>query len=288
VPIPLVTVAMSVFNGAATLETALRSLLWQTFPDWELILINDGSSDTSSLIYRRFPDSRIRIIEERQQKGLGARLNQCLGLARGRYLARMDADDIAFPERFERQVEYLDAHPEVDLLGHGALLFKDDGRIIGSYPVAETHDRICRRPWWGFPLAHPTWMGKRHWFDQHRYHEGVRKGQDQELLLRSWRSSRFGGLSDCYLAYRMDKVSWIKSAIGRAYYCRSLFSCINDIRSAGQFMRGLSIHGLGFGRDLLWDLAGISGRHTRQSFAVPSSRDVQRWLDVQKQLRDLS
>jgi glycosyltransferase involved in cell wall biosynthesis len=288
VPNPVVTVAMPVYNGAATVDGAIRSLLWQTFPDWELFIIIDGSTDASSLICRRFLDPRIRIIEEPERKGLAARLNQCVALARSQYVARMDADDIAFPERFERQVEYLEAHPDVDLLGHGALLFKDNGQIIGSYPVAETHERICQRPWWGFPLAHPTWMGRREWFAQHRYNDRVYKGQDQELLLRTWQSSKFAGLPDCYLAYRMEKVSWTKSAIGRAFYCRSLFACIRDVQSAGRFMRGLCIHGLSLGRDLLWDVTGMSGQQSRRSFAVAPSRDVERWRQLQKQLREIS
>jgi hypothetical protein len=88
----------------------------------------------------------------------------------------MDADDIAYPERFERQVRYLASHPDVELLGHGAVLFKGEGEIIGLYPTAQDHEEICHRPWWGFPLAHPTWMGKRSWFLRYRYDERLRKG----------------------------------------------------------------------------------------------------------------
>lgn len=160
-PEPLVTVAMSVHNAASTLEAALRSILWQTFSDWELILVDDGSTDQTGRLLSQFCDARIHVVEGKGgQKGLATRLNECIDLARGKYVARMDADDIAYPERFERQVQYLETHPEVDLLGHGAVLFTGDGQALGAYPAASEHEEICRRPWWGFLLPiQPGWDG---------------------------------------------------------------------------------------------------------------------------------
>ena len=232
-PEPLVTVAMSVHNAASTLEAALRSILWQTFSDWELILVDDGSTDQTGRLLSQFGDVRIHVVEGKGgQKGLATRLNECIDLARGKYVARMDADDIAYPERFERQVQYLETHPEVDLLGHGAVLFKGDGQALGAYPAASEHEEICRRPWWGFPLAHPTWMGRRAWFAKHRYNNDLTKGQDQELLLRSYRASRFAALPDVLLGYRTEQVSARKTARGRYYYCKTLVSHIHDTTSA--------------------------------------------------------
>ena len=116
---PMVTVAMSVHNAAPTLESALQSILWQTFQDWELIVVDDGSTDQTPRILSRFTDRRVRLVQgEEGQKGLAFRLNQCVQLARGKYIARMDADDISYPERLERQVQYLETHPDIDLLGH--------------------------------------------------------------------------------------------------------------------------------------------------------------------------
>lgn len=285
---PLVTVAMSVHNGARTLKSAVQSLLWQTFPDWELLIVNDASTDASSQICYQFHDSRIRVIDEPQQRGLAIRLNQCVEQARGKYVARMDADDIAYPERFERQVHYLESHPDIDLLGHGALLFRGQGEIIGLYPVAQRHEDICRRPWWGFPLAHPTWMGKRVWFARHPYHQEVRKGQDQELLLRAWQTSRFATLSDCLLGYRMDKVSSAKSIVGRAHYCRTLFSQAHDLGSVELLIRGICVHGLGLIRDMALELIPISGSRIRQSLGVADPPIVEEWNKVWGKLRETS
>jgi glycosyltransferase involved in cell wall biosynthesis len=283
---PLVTVAMSVHNGAATLHSALQSLLWQTFPDWELLIVNDASTDASLEISRRFHDSRIRVVDEPQRKGLAARLNQCVDLARGKYVARMDSDDIAYPDRFERQVRYLESHPEIDVLGHGAVLFKGDGEIIGLYPRAERHDEICRRPWWGFPFAHPTWMGKRSWFLTHRYDERLPKAQDQDLLLRAWRTSRFAALPDCLLGYRMEKISLGKSAIGRLAYCRRLITQIHDGPTAFHALKGMAVHGVALARDVIFDVSRTMNRRSRLSFTVADESIAENWQLVWNRLRE--
>jgi glycosyltransferase involved in cell wall biosynthesis len=281
---PLVTVAMSVHNGATTLIPALQSLLWQTFSDWELIIVNDASTDSTGEVLRRFRDSRMEVIVEKEQKGLAAGLNQCIARARGQYIARMDADDIAYPERFERQVRYLRSHPDIDLLGHGAVLFKGRGELIGQYPRAESHESICRRPWWGFPLAHPTWMGKRDWFLGHPYNRNLTKGQDQDLLLRSYRSSHFAALPDILLGYRMDAISFLKSARGRLNYCRQLVAQTCDFPSASLAARGVLIHSLALARDLILDLAGTTSRRSRQSFTVADQSIKENWQMIWERL----
>ncbi|HMS83238.1 MAG TPA: glycosyltransferase family A protein [Nitrospira sp.] len=265
-PEPLVSVAMSVHDGASTVSAAIRSILWQTFPDWELILVNDASTDKTGSICRRFQDSRIRVIEETEQGGLAVRLNQAVSSARGKYIARMDADDIAYPERFTRQVDYLESHPIVDLVGHGAVLFKRKGEVVGLYPRAINHEDICRRPWWGFPLAHPTWMGKRSWFMNERYDERLTKGQDQELLLRTYRKSRFASLPECLLGYRIEHISVQKSARGRVAYCRRLLADMDDLGSLVHAVRGIGIHSIALARDFLFDLAGTVGEKSRRSY----------------------
>jgi glycosyltransferase involved in cell wall biosynthesis len=283
---PLVTVAMSVHNGAWTLESALQSILWQTFQNWELIVVNDGSTDQTGSILSRFADKRIRVMQgEEGQKGLAVRLNQCIQLSKGKYIARMDADDISYPERFERQVQYLETHPDIDLLGHGAVLFKGDGLLIGVYPTACKHEEICCRPWWGFPLAHPTWMGKRSWFSHHRYTDHLIKSQDQELLLRSYGTSRFAALPDILLGYRMEGVSITKSWQGRKNYCRQLVKQVCDIPSAMTAWRGLSIHALGFGRDMIGELVGANSRVCQSRRVVLNAATLERWKTIWTDLK---
>lgn len=271
---------MSVHNGEKTIREAIRSILWQTCTDWELVLVNDASTDSTARILRQFHDPRIRVLDEPQRKGLAVRLNHCVTLARGRYVARMDADDIAYPERFERQVQFLKAHPDIDLLGHGAVLFTGEGQVLGVYPSACTHEEICRRPWWGFPLAHPTWMGKQSWFAQYRYDDGLTKGQDQDLLLRSYRTSRFAALPDLLLGYRMGGISVKKTWPGRVSYCRQLVRQAHDISSVVTAVRGVLIHSLALGRDALLEATGSLSHRSRQSFQVANNRVQSDWREV--------
>lgn len=278
---PLVTVAMSAFNAAETLGSAVRSILLQTFVDWELLVIDDGSQDRTVMVMREFSDSRIRFVQQPPGNlGLAARLNQCVSLARGRYFARMDADDVSYPRRLEAQVAYLEAHPEIDLVGTRALLFKGEGKAFGLYAKAFDHQEICRRPWWGFPLAHPTWMGRREWFATNPYRELHTRCEDQELLLRTFETSRFAALSDVLLGYRMDRILAGKLGLGRLNYCRELLRQVHDRASALRAAQGVLVHSLAYGRDLTLHATGSLSRRSRQSFYPIQPRLVAEWEQV--------
>lgn len=210
--VPLITVALPVFNGGPLLRLAVMSIIKQTLPDWELIIIDDGSTDDSLEFIRDFKDARIRVIRDGINKGLAARLNEAIDLARGRYFARMDQDDISYPERFDRQVATLEKNPELDLVGVRAIAVSQDDQIIGFFPFNENHQELCAKPWRGIYLAHPTWMGKTEWFLHHRYATpGPYLSEDTELLLRSYSVSRFGVVPEVLFAYRMrNEIVWRK------------------------------------------------------------------------------
>src|ERR1039457_5293818 len=106
---PEVSVLLPVRDGARTLALAMLSVLEQSFSDFELLVLDDGSVDASPDIALRFDDSRVRLLRDGMKQGLAARLNQGIGLAAGRYIARMDADDVCFPQRFARQAARLNA-----------------------------------------------------------------------------------------------------------------------------------------------------------------------------------
>jgi len=161
---PVVTVALPVYNGASTLAIAIRSILNQSFGNWELIILNDASTDDSLRVMRSFDDPRIRLVEGDTNIGLSARLNMAVNMAKGIYFARMDQDDISLPLRLEKQLDYLHMHPEVDLLASNYAVFNDNLEWLGKLSVAQQHDEICRKPWSGFYMPHPTWMGKLEWF----------------------------------------------------------------------------------------------------------------------------
>jgi glycosyltransferase involved in cell wall biosynthesis len=278
---PLVTVAMSVYNASETVDLAIRSILAQTYPNWELIVVDDGSTDRTADRVLRVKDPRVRFVQEPLgNRGLASRLNQCVRLAKGRYIARMDADDVAYPRRLERQVQFLETHRDVDVLGTGAAIFKGAGEIIGCYPTACSHEAICRKPWWGFPLAHPTWMGRRAWFLSHPYSDQDGRCEDQALLLRSFSHSRFAAMEDVLLGYRMDGIAARKLGKGRLNYCRRLLARVKDLPSLRWAMMGVGVHGAAMVRDALLQACGIVGNGSRRSWRSAGQAERAEWQAV--------
>jgi glycosyltransferase involved in cell wall biosynthesis len=206
---PLVTVAMPIYNAGQYLRPAVLSIVKQTFENWELYIIDDGSTDNALSYIADIQDSRIKIIKDGLNKGLAARLNEIIDLAEGDYFARMDHDDIAYPDRFLKQIKMLEEHQYIDLLATRAVKITMNDQPFGYLPFALTHQEITSAPWRGFYMPHPTWMGKLHWFKKHYYAKpGPYLCEDQELLLRTYRESNFACLPDICLAYRVrDKTS---------------------------------------------------------------------------------
>lgn len=213
---PTVSILLPAWNAERTLGVALCSLLSQTYSDFEVLLLDDGSSDGTVAVAQAFADPRVRVVCDGRRLGLARRLNMGIELAHGRYLARMDADDVSFPERLARQVAFLDVNPQIDLVGCRAVAFRSDGEILGMLPFAGTHEAMCARPWRGIPLPHPGWMGRREWFARFRYGlPEVMRAEDQELLLRSHKESRFACLDEVLLGYRQGYFDLRKTLLAR-------------------------------------------------------------------------
>ncbi len=211
---PLVTVAMPVYNAGKHLRLAVLSIIRQTFADWELLIIDDGSTDNSLQSIADINDARLHIVHDGRNKGLAARLNECIDLARGKYFARMDQDDVSYPERFARQIDTLQSDARLDLVATRAITVNEDNMAIGLFPCALVHEEICARPWRGFYFPHPTWLGRIEWFRKYRYAEpGPYFCEDQELLLRSYRESRFATVDSVLFGYRVrERIDWRKLA----------------------------------------------------------------------------
>jgi glycosyltransferase involved in cell wall biosynthesis len=254
---PLVSIALSMHNSAATIDAALRSLVAQSYRHWELFLHDDGSTDASVECVRRWRDERIHLIVDSERRGLTTRLNQIIDAARGKYYARMDADDIAYPDRVAKQVAFLEAHPAVDVLAAQMMVFAADGRPVGVHVVGAAHEEICARPYSGFYFPHPTWMGRLDWFRRWRYDERFLKAQDQELLRRAYRTSRFAGLLEPLVGYRQDRVSIGKSWRGRATMMRSIAALAVSERAP---MRGAVAVSMQFAKGLVDTVAVASMR----------------------------
>jgi glycosyltransferase involved in cell wall biosynthesis len=234
---PHVSIGMPVYNCAATVAQAVRSILSQTFEDWELLIIDDGSTDDTLNVVASFNHPRILVVKSERNEGLPTRLNDCVRLARGKYFARMDGDDIAYPERLQKQIAYLENHPLVDLLGAGMVMFRDNGEAYGERRAASSHAAISGNFYSGLNLAHATWMGRTEWFRQNPYRCGFLRAQDRELLMRTRKKSHFAALPEPLFGCREGRVRLRKTIPARYYLCRAYLE--------DAFLRGHLLYGLG-------------------------------------------
>lgn len=203
-PAPALTVILPVYNGEEHLDEAIRSVLGQTFRHFELLVIDDGSTDGSLSIINRHAgeDPRITVIT-RGNLGLIATLNEGLEKARGEYLARMDADDIALPERFERQIGFLMANPECVLLGSSFVFIDRSGRA-GRFHPCFANDLTIRHalPVEGCVL-HPAAMFRRSAvMEVGGYDEAYVTAEEYELWRRLTHVGQLHNLTDPLLHYR--------------------------------------------------------------------------------------
>jgi glycosyltransferase involved in cell wall biosynthesis len=215
---PVVSVIMPVRNVAATVDLAIRSVVDQTFAEWELVVVDDGSSDDTPARLQRWADldGRIRVHVDGAAKGISARLNQGVHLAEGEYVARMDGDDISLPERLAVQVAHLREHPDVDLVGAGEMVFSSNGDLRGYRLGPPDHPAITAAVLSGIPVSHPTWVGRRDWFLRNPYDLTAAACEDQELLLRAHATSTYANVPDVLLAYREDRIKLRRSLEARA------------------------------------------------------------------------
>ena len=198
---PRVTVLMSVYNGAAFLNEAVESILSQTFSDFEFLIIDDGSIDSSVEIIRSYHDPRIRLVKNTANIGMAASLNRGLALANGEYVARMDQDDISLPQRLACQVDFLDSRQEVGAIGSAIEVFGDKNEVI-RFPTDP--DRIKCELFFMNVIAHPTVMMRRIMFISHglQYNPVFEKTEDYELWNRSISYFPLTNIEKTLLRYR--------------------------------------------------------------------------------------
>ena len=281
---PAVSVIMSMRNSASTVDAAVRSVLVQTLRDWEMIVIDDGSSDRSGDIVEGFNDERIRLVRESRSAGLAARLNQAVALSRGEFIARMDADDICFPERLARQVARLREDPHLDLIGCGAVVFTNESKLVGEMPVGLDHRDIVARPFVGFPLPHPTWCGQASWFRNNPYNAELRYAEDQDLLLRSFRHSRLGGLDEVLLGYRQDQLVLKKLIPGRVTFAGSVWRNGLATGELVPALAGIADHAAKGMADVATLALGLHRRMQLRRLKPVSPAVAQEWQRLQQDL----
>jgi glycosyltransferase involved in cell wall biosynthesis len=221
---PLLSVILPVYNGLPYLHEAIESVLKQTFSDFELIIIDDGSTDNSAQLIENITDPRIRFLRQSNQ-GLAATLNRAISLSSGKYIARQDQDDICYPARFEKQLNFLEANPNVAIVGSSARI------LVGN----ETSNRS---------LVHPTEDAVIKFgmlFDNHFVHSSVmirravldkvggyaedksrQPPEDYELWSRVMKEYKVGNLPEVLMVYR--EVAGSMSRTGASPFLRKLIT----------------------------------------------------------------
>ncbi|MFW6016530.1 MAG: glycosyltransferase [bacterium] len=204
----MISVIMSVYNAEKYLEEAVESILTQSYKDFEFIIIDDKSTDNSADIIKSYAikDERIKYIKNDINRGLTYSLNKALDLAEGKYIARMDADDISIKNRFEIQYNYLENNKDISLLGTSAYNINETGDIIAERNVPFTFEEIKNSIKLVNPVIHPSVMfRKRDILAIGGYNEKFKKVQDYELWFRVIANGlKIENLSERLLYYRVN------------------------------------------------------------------------------------
>lgn len=202
---PRVSVVMAVYNAEAFLAEALESVLFQSFRDLELVVIDDGSTDATAAILGGFRDRRVQVLTNPQNLGFAASLNRGIDVARGSYIARLDADDICGRDRLQRQVAFLDDHQDVAILGSAARVVGEGaaGQAIWTLPQSSLAVRFAALL--RSPFLHPTVMLRRAAFKPSElvYDAGFAPAEDYELWSRALRSVEGANLPEPLVTYRL-------------------------------------------------------------------------------------
>ena len=182
---PEVSVIFPAYNAERYLCEAIASILSQTFRNFELIIVDDGSADNTRSIIEDFAkkDLRIRPLFNERNRGVVESLNRAIDAAKGKYIARMDHDDISMPERLETQIRFLEEHPEISAVGSNVILIDDKGDTIGIRRLPETSEEIAQFLVLGNQLVHPTVMLRREVFDAVSKYKKVLHAEDYHLWI---------------------------------------------------------------------------------------------------------
>lgn len=198
---PEVTIGIPMYNSASVIADTLRSVLAQTFRNWALLIIDDGSTDGSADLVRQIKDPRLTLLADGMNRGLVCRLNQMIGLTKTHYFARMDSDDLMHPERLERQLELFRRNPRLDITGTAVVVIDEDRTPYGIRGDSPEFKAAGIRA--GF--IHPTVLATTEWFRRHPYDPAFPRAEDMELWCRAGIETVCERLAEPLLFYRQPR-----------------------------------------------------------------------------------
>jgi glycosyltransferase involved in cell wall biosynthesis len=203
-----ISVVMSVYNGEKYLKESIESILNQTYENFEFLIIDDGSTDNSKEILKSYEsqDRRIKLFFREENRGLTKNLNFLINNSRGKYIARMDADDVSFKDRFEKQINFFSHNLEIDILGTFAIDIDEYGNIIRTRTVPINDKEIKKMILKLSPLIHPTVMFKKNALEKISfYNEKFLTSQDLDMWYRAMAIGlKFHNIDEPLLYYRYD------------------------------------------------------------------------------------
>lgn len=216
----MLTIGLPFFNNEKTLANAIKSILIQSYQDWELVLVDDGSTDNSYTIASKFAetDSRIKLVSDGMNRGLIYRLNQIIDMAKGEYIARMDSDDMMMPGKLARQMEVLLGDITIDVIDTAAYIINEKGEPTGMRGMADLDSWDKKKTLKKVLLFHPTVIAKTSWYRKNKYHKDFVRSEDFELWCRTFDDTTFSRVYEPLFIYREGRVNiknYIKS--GQSY-----------------------------------------------------------------------
>lgn len=193
------------------LKKAIQSIVGQTFKDWEMIVVLDHSSTKiRDLVHKYSKDPRIKPLHNSQKFGLTRSVNRAAKFCKGKYIARMDADDIAQPDRLKIQHKFMEENPRVQLCGSWVLLIDPRNKIVGEKRFVCDWNELKKSVFRFNPLVHPTWFLRRSfWIKERGFKDFFRYSQDHEFLLRTIRKNEIVNVNHFLLQYRVNEKSSI-------------------------------------------------------------------------------
>lgn len=205
---PAISVVMAVYNDELYIERAVQSILKQSFQDFELIIVNDDSKDGTKekLESLCMMDKRIKVLHNKKNRGLAYSLNRGIAVSKGKYIARMDGDDVALPKRLEKQYHYMENNPLIDICGSN---YKKIGMDSGVVAMSNESDDIKAFLIFYSPLGHSTWFIRKSFLLEYdlKYNTKYRSAQDYELFYRCMNYANVACLQDVLLLYRVHSGS---------------------------------------------------------------------------------
>lgn len=199
---PIISVVMPVYNGEKYLKESIESILNQTFTDFEFIIVNDGSTDKTEEIVLSYDDDRIRYVKNETNLQIVKTLNKGIALAKGKYIARMDADDISLPERFAKQVAFMDDNKDIDVCGCHLKVFGKQS-FIQKYPV--THEKIKPTLLFYCALPHPGVLIRCGFFKNQAYNLEYQKAEDYHLWASNMMARKYANIPEVLVHYRIHQ-----------------------------------------------------------------------------------